>query len=183
MTTTGTELVAPQNIDHTPDRLEDGDGNQFLTFHLADELYGLDILKVQEIRGWAEPTTIPHAPHFIRGVMNLRGSIVPILDLRRRFNMEEIAFTKQTVVVVVNVQDRTIGMVVDGVSDVVSLADNDLREAPNFGTSIDASFIQNLAQQDEKMIILLNVDKMLEACELIQLDELTNETPADAESN
>ncbi|MDE0724755.1 MAG: chemotaxis protein CheW, partial [Alphaproteobacteria bacterium] len=107
-----------------------GEG-QFLTFELNNELYGVDILKVQEIRGWTEVTNIPNAPEFIRGVVNLRGAIVPILDMRRRFKMDELVFTHQTVVIVVNVSDRTIGMVVDGVSDVVNIPIEELRPAPD----------------------------------------------------
>lgn len=151
-----------------------GEG-QFLTFELNNEMYGVDILKVQEIRGWTEVTNIPNAPHFIRGVVNLRGAIVPILDMRRRFNMDELVFTHQTVVIVVNVSDRTIGMVVDGVSDVVNIPMEDLRPAPDFGTGIDASFLQGLAPIDEEnMAIILNIDEMLQACELVQLDKLTD---------
>ncbi len=151
-----------------------GEG-QFLTFELNNEMYGVDILKVQEIRGWTEVTNIPNAPHFIRGVVNLRGAIVPILDMRRRFNMDELVFTHQTVVIVVNVSDRTIGMVVDGVSDVVNIPMEELRPAPDFGTGIDASFLQGLAPIDEEnMAIILNIDEMLQACELVQLDKLTD---------
>ncbi len=151
-----------------------GEG-QFLTFELNNEMYGVDILKVQEIRGWTEVTNIPNAPHFIRGVVNLRGAIVPILDMRRRFNMDELVFTHQTVVIVVNVSDRTIGMVVDGVSDVVNIPMEDLRPAPDFGTGIDASFLQGLAPiNEENMAIILNIDEMLQACELVQLDKLTD---------
>lgn len=148
---------------------------QFLTFMLGEELYGVDILKVQEIRGWSEPTQIPNAPEFIRGVMNLRGAIVPILDLRRRFGMDETEFTKYTVVIVVNVQDRTIGMIVDAVSDVVDLNTTDIRPSPDFGASIDASFIRGLSPQEEQMVIVLNVDAMLQACDLVALDQLQDE--------
>lgn len=158
------------------------DEEQYLTFLLADETYGIDILKVQEIRGWSDPTPIPNAPNFIRGVTNLRGEIVPILDVRRRFNMDETEFTKYTVVIVVNVQDRTIGMVVDGVSDVVNLPMEDKRPAPDFGTSIDANFISSLATQDDKMIILLNIDAMLQGSELLAVDALAESADAPAEN-
>ena len=155
--------------------------NQFLTFVVEDEIYGVDILKVQEIRGWSDITQIPNAPDYIRGVMNLRGEIVPILDVRRRFKMDELEFTAQTVVIVVNVQKRTVGMVVDSVSDVVDLPNEELRSAPDFGTSIDASFLEGLAPLEDKMIILLNLDRMLESCELVALDELTEEVAAPVE--
>lgn len=151
------------------------EGEQFLTFELGDELYGVEILKVQEIRGWSEPTIIPNAPHFIRGVINLRGAIVPILDLRRRFEMEETEFTPQTVVIVVNVQDRTIGMVVDAVSDVVDFEQAEIRNAPDFGATIDASFIRGLSPHEERMVILLHIDKLLAKSELLNLDNLAVE--------
>lgn len=151
------------------------DGSQYLTFQIENETYGVEILKVQEIRGWSEPTQIPNAPKFIRGVMNLRGAIVPILDLRRRFNMAETEFTQYTVVIVVNVQGRTIGMVVDAVSDVVELDDEQVKSAPDFGTSIDATFIHGLAEAEGRMVILLNIDAMLQSCELVRLDKMAAE--------
>ena len=154
------------------------DENQILTFELGGELYGVDILKVQEIRGWNEPTQIPNAPDFIRGVVNLRGEIVPILDMRRRFNLEETEFTMYTVVIVLNVHNRTVGIVVDAVSDVVDVEAGGLRPAPDFGTSIDSSFVQGLYPIEESMAILLNIDKLLASSELLQLDGLTNSADA-----
>ncbi len=146
--------------------------NQYLTFMLADEQYGVDILKVQEIRGWSGVTQIPNCPSYIRGVVNLRGSIVPILDMRRRFGMEEIEFTQYTVVIVVNVQNRTVGLVVDAVSDVVNLNEGDLKPAPDFGTSIDSSYLRALAQIGNDMVILLNVDDMLRSSDLLDVDKV-----------
>lgn len=162
------------------DKLENDISNdkQYLTFNLADETYGIVILKVQEIRGWSEPTQIPNAPNFIRGIMNLRGAIVPILDLRSKFNMDETEFTQHTVIIVVNVHHRTIGMVVDAVSDVVDINDQNIKKSPDFGSSIDASFIHGLVDIDENMVILLNIDEMLEACELVHLDEININTEA-----
>lgn len=150
--------------------------NQFLTFVLGDETYGLDILQVQEIRSWSQPTQIPNAPRYIRGVTNLRGEIVPILDLRRRFDMEETEFTKYTVVIVVNIQNRTVGMIVDGVSDVVNLSASEMRAAPDFGTSIDASFIRGLASHEERMVILLNIQALLADSALLDLDDIAANT-------
>lgn len=168
LTTINDNANQPANDDLT-------EGEQFLTFELGEELYGVEILKVQEIRGWSEPTIIPNAPHFIRGVINLRGAIVPILDLRRRFEMEETEFTPQTVVIVVNVQDRTIGMVVDAVSDVVDFDQVEIRNAPDFGVTIDASFIRGLSPHEERMVILLHIDKLLAKSELLNLDNLATE--------
>tara|TARA_R110000868_G_scaffold189695_1_gene432929 strand:+ start:117690 stop:118250 length:561 start_codon:yes stop_codon:yes gene_type:complete len=164
---------APSNMDSN--RRESGkhsDTKQYLTFMLAEELYGIDILKVQEIRGWSHATQIPNAPKFIRGVLNLRGSVVPILDVRRRFTMPEVEFTAQTVVIVVNVANRTIGMIVDSVSDVVDLPIDELRPAPDFGSSIDSSFIQGLSPNGDDMVILINVEDMLKGCDLVKVDEL-----------
>ena len=173
-----TEMIATEVNDIRSD-ITDGmaaEGTQYLTFCLRDEIYGVEILKVQEIRGWTKPTQIPNAPEFIRGVMNLRGAIVPILDLRQRFSMDETEVTKQTVVIVVNVQGRTIGMVVDSVSDVVDLQDNDIKDSPDFGTSIDASFIHGLAKAEENMVILLDIDRMLQSCELVGIDKISGES-------
>lgn len=151
-----------------------GETHQFLTFLLANETYGLDILTVQEIRGWGSATPIPNAPTYIRGVINLRGEIVPILDVRRRFNMDEIEFTATTVVIVVNIEGRTIGMVVDGVSDVIDIQENELRSAPDFGSSIDASFVSGLASIDDRMVIILNITEMLKGCDLLKLQAIAS---------
>lgn len=145
--------------------------NQYLTFMLADEQYGVDILKVQEIRGWSGVTQIPNCPSYIRGVVNLRGAIVPILDMRRRFGMDEIEFTQYTVVIVVNVQNRTVGLVVDAVSDVVNLNEESLKSPPDFGTAIDSSYLRALAQIGTDMLILLNVDDMLRSSDLLDVDK------------
>lgn len=168
-----TMTTAKKNIAGANEKASQGGvHHQFLTFLLASEIYGLDILKVQEIRGWSQTTPIPNAPSYIRGVINLRGEIVPILDVRRRFNMEEIEFTATTVVVVVNIQERTIGMVVDGVSDVIDVNSTELRPSPEFGSSIDSSFVSGLASVGEKMVIVLNIDEMLKGCDLLKIDEI-----------
>lgn len=147
--------------------------NQYLTFQLGNEVYGIEILKVQEIKGWEGATPLPNSPEYIRGIMNLRGAIVPILDLRRRFNMSEVEFTPYTVVVVVHVKGRTIGMIVDSVSDVVNFKEEAVRHAPDFGASIDTAFIQGLIPLEDEMIILLNIDEMLKNSELLHIDEMT----------
>jgi purine-binding chemotaxis protein CheW len=152
--------------------------DQYLTFQLADEMYGVDILKVQEIRGWSGVTQIPNCPPFIRGVVNLRGAIVPILDLRRRFAMDEATFTPYTVVIVVNVQGRTVGLVVDAVSDVVNLRETDLKPPPAMGTAIDGTCLRALAQIGEQMVILLNVDDLLRQSDLLGMDKLRAQAEA-----
>lgn len=144
-----------------------GEGDQFLTFILAGEEYGVDILRVQEIRGWTRTTSIPNAPHYLRGVINLRGTIVPIIDLRERFGMPSLEYGATTVVIVVRAQglqrDRIMGIVVDAVSEVYSLRAADLQPPPDLGNVIDEQFLQGLATVDEKMVILLDIDRLLNA--------------------
>jgi purine-binding chemotaxis protein CheW len=138
---------------------------QVLTFGLGAESYGVDILRVQEIRGWAPVTRIPQAPPHVLGVLNLRGSIVPIIDLRRRFGLERAEFTSVTVVVVLSIEcapgRREVGIVVDHVSDVVDLDARDLAEPSGLGMQMNADFIEALATVDERMLILLNVDELI----------------------
>ncbi|MDH5612308.1 MAG: chemotaxis protein CheW [Gammaproteobacteria bacterium] len=139
--------------------------NQYLTFMLADEEYGVDILRVQEIRGWDSATAIPNAPDYVLGVVNLRGVVVPIFDLRKRFNMSTAEFDSATVVVVVKVKyakgERTIGMVVDAVSDVYNISPEKINSAPDVGGSVSMEFIKGLATVNNEMIILLDVDELI----------------------
>lgn len=139
--------------------------DQYLTFMLADEEYGVDILRVQEIRGWDGATAIPNAPEYVLGVVNLRGVVVPIFDLRKRFNLDNADFNSETVTVVVKVQhekgDRTIGMVVDGVSDVYNITAENINAAPEVGSSVSMEFIKGLATVNNEMIILLDVDELI----------------------
>ena len=147
----------------SPDLNEEG--KQYLSFILDSEEYGVDILKVQEIRGWEPATRIPGAPDFVLGVINLRGSVVPIVDLRKRFNLPSKEFNKLTVMILVNVahegSKRTIGMVVDSVSEVYSLQEQDLNSAPDVGGAIASNYIKGLATIDEKMIVLLDIDLLI----------------------
>jgi len=144
--------------------------DQYLTFMLAGEEYGVDILRVQEIKGWDKATPLPNTPDYVRGVMNLRGTIVPIIDLRMRFNMERIAYGPTTVVIVLKVEgegrDRIMGIVVDAVSDVYAVPSEELRPSPDFGGNVHVEFVRGLATVDEKMVIILNIDKLLNADDL-----------------
>ena len=139
--------------------------DQYLTFMLADEEYGVDILRVQEIRGWDSATAIPNAPDYVLGVVNLRGVVVPIFDLRKRFHLEKAEFNSETVIVVVKVQhdkgERTIGMVVDAVSDVYNITADNINDAPEVGGSVNMEFIKGLATINNAMIILLDVDELI----------------------
>ncbi len=144
-----------------------GDSRQFLSFKLGVEEYGVDILKVQEIKGWEGATPIPNMPGYILGVINLRGTVVPIINLRSLFEMDELEFTKTTVVIVVRITDsekdeqRTVGLVVDAVSEVHNITQDELRPAPEFGGACRADFIMALATKEERMIILLEVDRLI----------------------
>ncbi len=160
--------------------IADGDGHeQYLTFMLAGEEYGVDILRVQEIKGWDNATRIPNTPAYVQGVINLRGTIVPIIDLRMRFNLEKLEYGPTTVVVVLKVtsasKNRTMGIVVDGVSDVYSISADELKPAPEFGDEINAEFVKGLATIDEKMVIMLDIDKLLNSRELNVLDSAASE--------
>jgi purine-binding chemotaxis protein CheW len=138
---------------------------QYLTFMLAGEEYGVDILRVQEIKGWDKVTRIPHTPDYVLGVINLRGAVVPILDLRRRFGLETIDFGPTTVVIVVRVMsgltERTVGVVVDAVSEVYNVDAADSKPPPDVCGSVDTVFVKALATVEEKMLILLDIDRLI----------------------
>ena len=137
------------------------DANQYLTFSLGDEEYGVDILKVQEIKGYVPTTRIPNSPSEVVGVLNLRGTIVPIVDLRRKFGLEEIEYNQFTAIVVVVVQNRVMGVIVDSVSEVVNIPLADIQPAPDFGASMSSSTLQGMARMGENLIILLDIDIVL----------------------
>lgn len=152
------------NVDDT---LSEEITKQHLTFILGGEEYGVDILKVQEIRGWEPATPIPNTPDYVLGVINLRGIVVPIIDLRVRFELPSAEFGPATVVVIVKVsqdeQERTVGLVVDEISDVYSVIESEIKEAPEMGGALSTEYINGLTTVDEKMIILLNVDLLVNA--------------------
>ncbi len=156
---------------------EDAETREFLTFMLAGEEYGVDILRVQEIKGWDSVTNIPNTPDYIRGVINLRGTIVPIIDMRLRFKLEPLEYGPTTVVIVLKVEKnsefvRTMGVVVDAVSDVHDVPANQVKASPDFGTTVDTDFVKGLATVGEKMVIVLDIDYMLNSQELASLDEV-----------
>lgn len=144
---------------------------EFLTFRLGGESYGIEILKVQEIRGYERPTAIANAPEFIKGVINLRGVIVPILDLRIKFRLAEVAYDDFTVVIILNVAHRVVGVVVDSVSDVITLGAGAIRAAPEFASStFDTRYITGLATVDDRMLILLDIEKLLTGADMALVD-------------
>jgi purine-binding chemotaxis protein CheW len=135
--------------------------DQFLAFKLADELFAIEILRVQEIRGITPITPIPNAPQYIRGVMNLRGTIVPVIDLRMRFGLGEAEYNRFTVIIVVRLGSRIIGLVVDAVSDVLDVAPGDIESPPDFGARIDTSYLNGMVQRGDQIILLLNLDQLV----------------------
>ncbi|KVN03453.1 MULTISPECIES: chemotaxis protein CheW [unclassified Burkholderia] len=146
------------------------DAQEFVTFRLGTEEYGIDILRVQEIRSYEEPTHIANAPAFIKGVINLRGAIVPIIDLRLKFALDSAEYNTSTVVIVLNVAARTVGVVVDAVSDVLELAAADRRPAPEFGAAIDTGFITDLGsiagEDGDRMLILLDIERLIASADI-----------------
>jgi purine-binding chemotaxis protein CheW len=145
-----------------PTRATDDDAvtEEFLTFALGEEEYGVEILKVQEIRGYDSVTRLPDAPDYIKGVINLRGVIVPVIDMRLKFR-QKAEYGPTTVMIVLNVADRVVGIVVDAVSDVVRLGREQIREVPEVGAAIDREFLTGLGMVDERMLILLDIEKLM----------------------
>lgn len=143
---------------------------EYLTFVLADESYGIDILKVQEIRGYDAVTKIANTPEFIKGVVNLRGLIVPIVDLRIKFGLGNVVYDDFTVVIILNLNGRVVGIVVDGVSDVMNLKGNQVRTVPDIVSSIDTKYITGLATVEDKMFILVDIEQLMTSHEMALID-------------
>jgi len=153
------------------------DTREVLVFVLGKEEYGVDILKVQEIRGYEKVTPIPSAPDYLKGVMNLRGVIVPVIDMRVKFRMPDVRYDTFTVVVILRIAGRVIGLVVDAVSDVVAFAESEVKPAPQLGTLVDGSFIAGLATHDERMVLLLDIERLLSSGELNLLRQVAESAP------
>jgi len=169
------EVEIEEDVSETNDELV----NEILTFMLCGEEYGVDILRVQEIKGWDAVTSVPNLPEYIRGVINLRGTIVPIIDLRRRFDLDVLEYSSTTVVIVLRVitnghADRIMGIVVDGVSDVYQIKNSNMKTSPQFGGAVDTEFVKAMATVSEKMVVLLDIDHMLNSKELSIIDSIRN---------
>ncbi|HOY69867.1 MAG TPA: chemotaxis protein CheW [Methylotenera sp.] len=147
-------------------------GGEYLTFVLGDEQYGLEILKVQEIRGYDTVTQIANTPDFIKGVVNLRGKIVPIVDLRIKFNLGKVEYDEFTVVIILNLSGRVVGIVVDGVSDVKALKDEQIRDVPALVSNIDTKYIVGLATVEEQMFILVDIEQLMSSNEMALMDSV-----------
>lgn len=144
---------------------------EFLTFVLGGEEYAIDILRVQEIRSYEVVTPIAHAPEFIKGVINLRGAIVPIIDLRIKFGLGKPEYTPFTVVVILNVGSRIVGIVVDAVSDVVTIAADQLHAPPELSRAVDLRYITGLAMQEERMLIVVDIEGLMLSADMALVDE------------
>jgi len=148
---------------------------EFLSFRLGAESYAIDILKVQEIRGWEQPTAIANSPPFIKGVINLRGVIVPILDLRVKFRLADAGYDDFTVVIILNVASRVVGAVVDSVSDVLALAQEAIRPTPEFSSAtFDTRYITGLATVEDELLILLDIEKLMTSADMALVDAATH---------
>jgi purine-binding chemotaxis protein CheW len=139
---------------------------EYLTFRLGEEEYGIDILKVQEIRGYEQPTRIANAPSFIKGVVNLRGVIVPIIDMRLKFGLGSAEYNDFTVVIILNLGARVVGMVVDSVSDVMELSPEQIRDTPEIDSVVDSSYITGLGTLNGRMLILIAIEKLMGTAEM-----------------
>jgi purine-binding chemotaxis protein CheW len=153
------------------------DGQQYLSFLLDEEEYGVDILRVQELRGWTPVTHVPDMPNYLKGVLNLRGAIIPVVDLRERFGLEKIGYGPTTVVIVIKVDsgscERVMGIIVDAVAETYTLSADEIQPAPQIGGVINSEFITGLVAQEDKMIVLMDIDELMNSDELA-IDQLTN---------
>lgn len=156
---------------------------EFLTFSLGDEEYGVDILKVQEIRGYDTVTRIPDTPDFVKGVINLRGTIVPVIDMRLKFRLANADYNNFTVMIILNVARRVVGMVVDSVSDVMQLGVEQIRPAPEFGGSIDTRFITGLGTLNDRMLILVDIERLLRSEDMALLPATVDTATATASAH
>ena len=148
------------------DGLTSAGAREYLTFRLDQEEYGIDILKVQEIRGYEPPTRVADAPNFIKGVVNLRGTIVPIVDMRLKFNCANADYNTFTVVIVLNLRNRIVGIVVDSVSDVMELPPENLKPAPDLDSGIDSGAVLGLGSLGDRLLILLDIERLMSASDM-----------------
>ncbi len=157
------ELERESNINTNADNasIDEGEMQQFLTFTLGDEEYGVDIMKVREVKGWTDTTRLPNAPKYVRGVLNLRGMILPIIDLRTRFSGTLTDATSKHVIVIIAVSDRIVGVLADSVSDIITVGSNQIKSAPEMDSGVDTKFIDGLIALEERMVVLLDMEKLV----------------------
>ena len=147
-------------------------GGKYLTFVLANEEYGLEILKVREIMGLMDITDVPRTPDYVKGVINLRGKVIPVMDLRLKFGLEGMEQTKETCIIVVEVNEVQVGLIVDMVSEVLDIPSNDIEDAPSFGTNVDTEFILGIGKAKEKVIMLLDITQVIAGDDLQTLKDV-----------
>jgi purine-binding chemotaxis protein CheW len=168
----------PANL-KTADKADISKQEKYLTFILADEEYGLEILKVREIIGMMKITSVPKTPKYVKGVINLRGVIIPVIDLRLKFGLEETAYTEETCIIVVNVKmnenEVLMGIIVDTVSEVLDISADNIEEAPSFGGNVETEYILGMGKVKDGVKILLDIDKVLSSKELIAISKLQKE--------
>ncbi len=151
-------------------RVTDED-RQYVTFEIGEEIYGVHVLNVRDIIGMTHITHVPNTPSFMKGVINLRGSVVPVIDLRLKFNMEEKEYDNFTVIMIVEVKERKVGMIVDAVSDVMAIPVSSIQDTPHFSAKIETNFIEGIGQKDDQLIIMLNVEKILSVDEIEMIEK------------
>lgn len=168
-------------MSNTPARIdEDGKGEehqtnlQFITFRIGKEEYGVDIMAVREIKGWAPATRLPNSPHYVRGVINLRGLMVPIYDLRARFGGGETEITRTHVIIILKVGERVFGVLVDGVSDILTIPEDDIKPAPDMDSTVDSAYLRGLVTIKDRMVALLILDKLFTASDVDETKLIAN---------
>jgi len=144
---------------------------QYVTFMIANESYGIPVLKVQEIIGMTEIVHVPNSPDFIKGVINLRGSVVSVVDMRKRFHMDEREYDMFTVIIIVEIKDMPVGMIVDSVSDVVDISETDIQNTPHLTAKIDTDFIAGIGQINDKLVIILDIERIFSAEEIKRIEK------------
>ncbi len=151
-------------------------GGKYLTFKLASEEYGLEILKVREIMGLMEITKVPRTPDFVKGVINLRGKVIPVIDLRLKFGMESIEQTSETCIIVVEMDEMQMGVIVDKVSEVLDIDSKEIEDAPSFGTNVDTNFILGMGKTKGRVTILLDISKVLSNQEVLEISSMSKDS-------
>jgi purine-binding chemotaxis protein CheW len=156
---------------------EEEPSQQFLTFNIGDEGYGVGLMSVREIKGWSKTTRLPNSQDFMKGVINLRGVVIPIFDLRKRFGMGDTEPTEKNAVIILAVGKRLIGILVDTVSDILSASADDIRPAPHVESKINANFVNGLISIEDKMVVLLDVEKIFDLETLTVAENFLSKTP------
>lgn len=163
------------DIEKKNDLISSNEESQYVTFEISSETYGVEVLRVKEIVGMTEITSVPNTLSFMKGVINLRGIVVPVVDMRVKFSMEEKDYDSFTVIIIVEVRNKMIGMIVDTVSDVADIPIGTIQDTPHFTSKIETDFIKGIGQLKEKLVIILDVDKILTTDEFNKLEEAKND--------